>query len=44
MKYNEQVNEDEMDRECSMHGGKDDCIYDIGGKSIRKETTRKTYT
>jgi hypothetical protein len=33
-----------MSRACSMNGGDEECIYDIGGKAIRKETTRKTKT
>jgi hypothetical protein len=28
----------------SMNGGDEECIYDIGGKARRKETTRKTKT
>jgi hypothetical protein len=31
-----------MDSECSTNEGEDKCIYDIGGKARRKETTRKT--
>jgi hypothetical protein len=42
--YNDQVKEDEMGRACSTNGGEDACIYDIGGKSRRKETTGKTKT
>jgi hypothetical protein len=30
-----------MGRECSMNGEEDECIYDIGGKTRRKETTGK---
>jgi hypothetical protein len=33
-----------MGRACSMKGGEEKCIEDIGGKSRRKETTRKTKT
>jgi hypothetical protein len=33
-----------MGRECSMHGGDEECRQDIGGKASRKETTRKTKT
>jgi hypothetical protein len=40
--YNDQDKEDEMCRACSMNGGGKKCIYDIGGKARRKETTRKT--
>jgi hypothetical protein len=36
--------EDEMNRACSMNNGEEECIWDIGGKSRRKETTRKTKT
>jgi hypothetical protein len=36
--------EDEMDRACSTNGGEEECIYYIGGKTRRKETTRKTKT
>jgi hypothetical protein len=32
-----------MSRECSTNR-KEECIYDIGGKARRKETTRKTKT
>jgi hypothetical protein len=31
-----------MGRECSTNGAEAECIYDIGGKARRKETTRKT--
>jgi hypothetical protein len=31
-----------MDRACSTNGREQECIWDIGGKSRRKETTRKT--
>jgi hypothetical protein len=34
--------EDETDRECSTHVGKEECIYEFGGKALRKQTTRKT--
>jgi hypothetical protein len=27
---------------CSMNGGEEECIYDIGGKARRKEITGKT--
>jgi hypothetical protein len=27
---------------CSRNGDEEECIYDIGGKTRRKETTRKT--
>jgi hypothetical protein len=33
-----------MGRVCSMNGGEEECIYDIGGKARRNETTRKTKT
>jgi hypothetical protein len=33
-----------MNRACSTNGGDDECIWDIGGKARRKETTRKTKT
>jgi hypothetical protein len=38
------VKEDEMGRTCSTNGGEEECIYDIGGKARRKETTWKTKT
>jgi hypothetical protein len=38
------VKEDEMGRACSTNKGEEKCIYDIGGKSRRKETSRKTKT
>jgi hypothetical protein len=31
-----------MGRACCMNGGEEECIYDIGGKARRKETTRRT--
>jgi hypothetical protein len=31
-----------MDKDCSMHGGEEECIEDIGGNARRKETTGKT--
>jgi hypothetical protein len=31
-----------MGRACSMNGGEEEWIRDIGGKVMRKETTRKT--
>jgi hypothetical protein len=34
--------EDEMDRTRSMIEGEEECIWDIGGKVRKKETTRKT--
>jgi hypothetical protein len=33
------VKEDKMDKACSTHGGKEECIQDFGGKARRKETT-----
>jgi hypothetical protein len=33
-----------MGRACSTNGGDEECIKDIGGKTRRKETTRKTKT
>jgi hypothetical protein len=33
-----------MDRARSTNGGEEECIYDIGRKARRKETTRKTKT
>jgi hypothetical protein len=33
---------DEMGGACSMNGREEECIYDIGGKARRKETTGKT--
>jgi hypothetical protein len=42
--YNDQEKEDEMRRACSRNGKKEECIYDIGGKTRRKETTTKTKT
>jgi hypothetical protein len=37
------VKQDEMGRACRKNR-EEDCIYDIGGKVRRKETTRKTKT
>jgi hypothetical protein len=34
--------EDQMDRACNTHGGKMNAIYGFGGKTRRKDTTRKT--
>jgi hypothetical protein len=31
-----------MGREFSTNGGEEECIWNFGGKAIRKETTRKT--
>jgi hypothetical protein len=31
-----------MGRACSTNGGDEECIWDIGGKARRMETTRKT--
>jgi hypothetical protein len=36
------INSAMMDRVCSTHGGEEECIYDMGWKARRKETTRKT--
>jgi hypothetical protein len=36
--------ENEMDRACSTNGGVEECIWDIGGKARREETTGKTKT
>jgi hypothetical protein len=33
-----------MGRARITNGGDEECIYDIGGKARRKETTRKTKT
>jgi hypothetical protein len=33
-----------MCRACSTNLGDKECIYDIGGKARRKETTRKIET
>jgi hypothetical protein len=42
--YNDQVKKDEMGGACSTNRGEEECIYDIGGKARRKETTVKTKT
>jgi hypothetical protein len=31
-----------MGKVYGMNGGEEECMYDIGGKARRKETTRKT--
>jgi hypothetical protein len=31
-----------MNRACSTNGVEEECIWDVGGKASRKETTRKT--
>jgi hypothetical protein len=31
-----------MARACSMSGGQEECMWDIGGKARRKKTNRKT--
>jgi hypothetical protein len=36
------MKKDEMARACSMHRGKDECMYDFGGKAKRKEATKET--
>jgi hypothetical protein len=33
-----------MDRACNTSELEEECMWDIGGKAIRKETTRKTET
>jgi hypothetical protein len=33
-----------MGRACGTNAGEEECIYDIGGKARRKETTGKTKT
>jgi hypothetical protein len=33
-----------MGRECRANGGEEECMYDIGGKARKKETTEKTKT
>jgi hypothetical protein len=33
-----------MDRACSMNGGEEECMLNVGGISKRKETTGKTQT
>jgi hypothetical protein len=40
--YNEQVNEDEIDRAFSKQSGEEECIQNFGGEARRKETTRET--
>jgi hypothetical protein len=40
--YNDQVKEGEMGKSYTKALGDEECIYDIGGKVRRKETTRKT--
>jgi hypothetical protein len=36
------VKKDEVGRACSRNEGEKECIQDIGEKSRRKKTTRKT--
>jgi hypothetical protein len=36
------VEEVEMGGPCSTNGGEEECVWIIGGKARRKETTRKT--
>jgi hypothetical protein len=36
-----QVTDDEMDRTCGAHGGRDKCIHGFGKE--RKDITQKTY-
>jgi hypothetical protein len=36
--------EDEMGRACGTNGGEEECIWDIAGKSRKKQTTVKTKT
>jgi hypothetical protein len=40
--YSSQVKEDDMGRACSTIGLEEECIYYVGGKARRKQTTRKT--
>jgi hypothetical protein len=41
--WNDRVKEDTMGRACSTNGD-EECIWDIGDKARRKETTRNTKT
>jgi hypothetical protein len=36
------MKEDEVGGACSLNGGKEKCVYVIGGKARGKGTTRKT--
>jgi hypothetical protein len=38
------MKDDEMGMACSLNGREDECVYDLGGKARRKETSRKTLT
>jgi hypothetical protein len=38
---NDHAKEDEMGGECSTKRQEEECIWDIGGKARRKETTNK---
>jgi hypothetical protein len=35
-----EVEEDDLDRACSTHGGEEECVQVCGPKPKRKETTR----
>jgi hypothetical protein len=41
LNYTDKVEKDEMGRECSMNGGEEECISNIGGEARRTETTKK---
>jgi hypothetical protein len=38
---NDQVKECEIGRACGTNAGEEECIWDIGGKAKKKETTGK---
>jgi hypothetical protein len=41
---NDQIKEDEMHKAYNMHGREEEWMQGLSGKSLRKVTTRKTYT
>jgi hypothetical protein len=41
-KWSELVKKDEIIKTCSTHGSNKECILDVGKKTWRKESTRKT--
>jgi hypothetical protein len=42
--WNDQLEDDEMDRAGNTNVEEEECIQDIGGEARKKETTRKTKT
>jgi hypothetical protein len=37
--YNDEIKENEVDRNCSTNDGREKCIWDVGGKALKKDTS-----